>query len=73
MAISTDSLVRIANAGGSLVVPTSISTDSLVRIANAVRAKGVGHLTIEGPTKTTDSMIRISNAAPGMVTFDVTA
>ena len=71
MAVSTENLVRVAMAGGSVVVDSSTSTDSLVRIAMAVKAKGVGHLTIAGNAKSTESIVRIAMAAPGHVTFDV--
>lgn len=71
MAVSTDNLVRIAEVGGSVVVPSSISTDNLVRIASALRKAGAGHLTVSGDAKSTDNMVRIAKAAPGQVTFDL--
>lgn len=72
MRISSDACLRIAHAGGSLIVDSSISSDAMLRIANAVQARGVGHLTVKASGISSDAMIRISNAAPGRVTFDVT-
>lgn len=73
MAVSTENLIRIAIAGGSLVVDSSISTENLIRIAIAVGSKGVGTLTITGKLKSTENMVRIAIAGQGRVTFDVTS
>ncbi|MGX1179355.1 hypothetical protein AB7M31_002423 [Pseudomonas sp. IAP-CY TE4608] len=72
MRISSDACVRIANAGGSLIVDNSISSDAMQRIAHAIHVQGVGHLTIKATSISSDAMARIANAAPGRVTFDVT-
>jgi len=71
MRISSDALIRIANAGGSLVIDNSISSDAMIRIASAVKNQGVGHLTVKVSTLSSDAMIRIANAAPGQVTFEI--
>lgn len=71
--MSTDNLVRIAEAGGSMIVPHGISIPSLVRIA-AAAAHGHTQITIKGATKMlTDDMIRIAAAAKGCVIFDFTS
>lgn len=70
MAYTVDTLVRVASAGGSLVVGGNYLVDSLVRIAEAMKGKG-GRLTICNTGLLADSMVRIAAAAPGQVTFNV--
>lgn len=70
MAYTVDTLVKVASAGGSLVVGDNYLVDSLVRIAGAMKGKG-GRLTICNTGLLADSMIRIVAAAPGQVTFNV--
>lgn len=71
MANATESLVRVAMAGGSLVVRDSYAVEDLVRIAMALRAKGQGTLTIRSTDATAENMVRVAMAAPGQVTFDL--
>ncbi|NBA79049.1 hypothetical protein GVN15_00260 [Pseudomonas putida] len=72
MAHAVDSLVRVAMAGGSLVVSGNYAVDGLVRIAMALKAKGQGTLTIKTTNAAADSMVRVAMAAPGQVIFDLT-
>lgn len=68
---STDSLVRIASAGGSLIISTSsISSDSFVRIASTLKESC--SLTITNASGiSTDSAVRIASACKnGNVIFD---
>ena len=70
---TTDSLVRIANAGGGMIIDAKqMMTDSLVRIANAA-SNGSGKIIIKNADKhMTDSLVRIANASKGNVIFDFT-
>jgi len=70
MAYMVDTLLRVAEAGGSLVLGAGYMPDSLVRIATTMRGRG-GHLTIRAPGLLPDTMVRVSAAAPGQVTFDL--
>lgn len=71
MAHMVDSLVKVAAAGGSLMIGEGYLVDSVVKIALAMKGKG-GHLTVKSGKYLADSMVKISQAAPGQVTFDLT-
>jgi len=65
-----DSLLKVAAAGGSLVIGEGYMVDSVVKIAQAMKGNG-GHLTIKSQKYMVDSMIKICRSAPGQVTFDL--
>lgn len=71
MAYTVESLVRVAMAGGSLVVGEGYTVESLVRIAMALKVKGRGTLTIKAGNTPVESMVRVAMIAPGQVIFDV--
>ena len=71
MAHMVDTLVRVATAGGNLVIGEGYMVDSVVQIAKAMKGKG-GHLTVKSGKYMTESMVKICQAAPGQVTFDLT-
>ncbi|WP_252088716.1 hypothetical protein [Pseudomonas sp. MWU13-3659] len=72
MGSAIESLVRVATAGGSVVVSGNYEVDGLVRVAMALKTKGQGTLTIKTSNAAVDSMVRIAMAAPGQVVFDLT-
>lgn len=66
---STDDLVRIAVAGGGLVLgSTGKSTEDLVRIAVAASNRGA-RLTIAAGTMSVDELVQIAVAGQGVVQF----
>jgi hypothetical protein len=67
---SVDELVRIAHAGGGMVIPPGKSTDELVRIAHAAAGKGATILIRGARSKNTDECVRIAHAGKGAVQFD---
>jgi len=72
MGKTTESLVRIAAAGGGLIIDCkSKTTDSLVRIAAATKGKGSKVIMTNLKNKTTDSLVRIGAAGNGNVILDV--
>lgn len=71
MKYKVESLVRVAMAGGSLTVNGDYSIEDLVRIAMAIRAKGVGILTVKAPDIPVEGMARVAIAAPGRVVFEL--
>lgn len=72
MGHATESLVRVAMAGGSLVVSGNHAVDGLVKVAMALKTSGQGTLTIKTSNAAVDSLVRIAMAAPGQVVFDFT-
>ncbi|AHC36480.1 MULTISPECIES: hypothetical protein [unclassified Pseudomonas] len=70
MAYMVDSLLKVAAAGGSLVIGEGYMVDSVIQIAQTLKGNG-GHLTIKSQKYMVDSMIKICRAAPGQVTFDL--
>jgi hypothetical protein len=72
MSKTTDSLVRIAAAGGGMIIDCKgKTTDSLVRIAAATNQKGSKVIVTNLGSKTTDSLVRIGAAGQGNVIFDL--
>ena len=72
MSKTTDSLVRIAAAGGGMIIDCKgKKTDSLDRIAAATNQKGSKVIMTNLGSKTTDSLVRIGAAGQGNVIFDL--
>lgn len=71
MGKSTDSLVRIAAAGGGLIIDCKgKSADSLVRIAAATNQHDGKTIMTNLKGKSTDSLVRIAAAGKGNVILD---
>lgn len=71
MAFTTDSLVRIAAAGGGLIMDSKGHTvDNLVRIAAATKQNGAKIILTNISGFTVDSLVRIGAASDGNVIFD---
>lgn len=72
MAFTTDSLVRIAAAGGGIVMDCKgFTADSLVRIAAATKTNGTKVILTNLNGYTVDSLVRIGAAGQGNVIFDI--
>ena len=72
MAFTTDSLVRIAAAGGGIVMDCKgFTADSLVRIAAATKTNGAKVILTNLNGYTVDSLVRIGAAGQGNVIFDI--
>lgn len=72
MAFTTDSLVRIAAAGGGIVMDCKGNTvDTLVRIAAATKQTGAKFVLTNTEGFNVDSLIRIGAAGAGNVIFDL--
>lgn len=71
MALTTDSLTKIAAAGGGLIIDCKgYTVDSLVKIAVATKGKG-GKLILTNTTGyTVDSLVKIGTAGAGNVIID---
>jgi predicted RNA-binding protein YlxR (DUF448 family) len=68
---TTDQLVRIASAGGGMIIDvTGKNTDQLVRIASASSQSGVKLIITNVNSKTTDQLVRIASAGKGNVILD---
>ena len=68
---TTDDLVRIAHAGGGLVVDAAARpTDDLVRIANAAKTKRARIVLRGMAARATDDLVRIGHAGDGCVSFE---
>ncbi len=74
MAPLTSDLIRIANAGGGMVIDArGMLAADLVRIANASASRGTGIIKIKNSGSClTNDLIRIANAGKGNVIFDFT-
>ena len=73
MSKTTDSLIRIAAAGGGMKIDAKTkSTDNLIRIAAAASGKSARIEIANADNKTTDDLIRISAAGKGCVFLDFT-
>ncbi|MFL1477485.1 hypothetical protein [Pseudomonas grimontii] len=70
MAYMVDSLLKVAAAGGSLVIGDGYMVDNVIKIAQAMKGNG-GHLTIKSQQYMVDNMVKICRSAPGQVTFDI--
>lgn len=70
MAYMVDSLLKVAAAGGSLVIGDGYMVDNVIKIAQTMKGNG-GHLTIKSQKYMVENMIKISRSAPGQVTFDL--
>jgi len=70
-AMSTEDLVRIAEAGGGFRLDAADRpTDDLVRIAAAASEWGV-HLVFAGMTgRSTDDLVKIADAGEGNIVFE---
>lgn len=67
MSHSTDSIIRIAQAGGGpIIVGESTSTDSVVRIVQSTLAS----VTVKAGRRSADSLVRIVQAGGERVTID---
>lgn len=72
MAFTTDSLVRIAAAGGGIVLDCKgFTADSLVRIAAATKTNGAKIILTNLNGYTVDSLVRIGAAGQGNVILDI--
>lgn len=70
--LTTDSLVRIASAGGGLIVDArGKSTDNLIRIAAAASISGAKITIKYYDGIMTDNLVRIAAAGKGCVVFDL--
>lgn len=70
--LTTDNLVRIAAAGGGIILDCgTMTTDSLVRIAAAAANSGSKIILTNLGKKTTDNLVRIAAAGKGNVVLDV--
>ena len=73
MAFTVDSLIRISEAGGGLIIDgKGLTVDSLVRIAAATKTKEVKLTILNISGLTVDSLVRIGTAGEGNVIFDMT-
>lgn len=69
---TTDQLVRIAFAGGGMVIDASDkTTDQLIRIASASSQSSAKVIIINVNSKTTDQLVRIASAGNGNVVLDL--
>jgi len=72
MAKTTDQLVRIASAGGGLIIDgESKTTDQLVEIASASSQSNSKIIITNISSKTTDQLVRIASAGKGNVILDL--
>lgn len=72
MAFTTESLVRIAAAGGGLVMDCKGHTvESLVKIAAATSQNGAKIILTNPYGLTVESLVRIGAAGNGNVIFDI--
>jgi hypothetical protein len=71
MALTVDSLVRIAASGGGLIIDCKgFTVDSLVRIALATKLKGAKITFTNLKGFTVDSLVRIGSAGEGNIVLD---
>jgi DNA replication protein len=72
MAKTTEQLVKIASAGGGMILDaTAKTTDQLVRIASASSQSGAKIIIANINSKTTDQLVKIASAGEGNVIFDL--
>jgi ABC-type branched-subunit amino acid transport system substrate-binding protein len=72
MSKTTDQLVRIASAGGGMIIDGEAkTTDQLVRIATTAAGSGVQVIIANVNSKTTDQLVRIASAGGGHVILDL--
>lgn len=68
---TTDELVKIAAAGGGLVVETGRrTTDELIRIAAAAKHSGATIIFRNVAVRKTDALMKIASAGKGKVIFE---
>ena len=68
----TDQLVRIASAGGGMIIDgDGKMTDQLVRIASAASQSGAKIIITNVGSKMTDQLVRIASAGKGNVILDL--
>lgn len=73
MALTVDSLVKIVQAGGGLVIDCKVlNLDNLVRIANASKEKGATIILKNTSTLMLDTLVKISEAGAGNIIIDTT-
>ena len=68
---TTDQIISIVRAGGSVIIDSSKTTDQLISIVRAAGQKN--QITIKkAGSKTTDQLISIARAGCGNVVLDMT-
>ncbi len=73
MSKPTTDLVRIAAAGGGMILSASKPTSDLVRICATASGKGASITILNADSKSTTDLVRIAAAGSGCVTFDLSA
>ena len=69
---TTDQLVRIASAGGGMIISgKGKTTDQLTRIASSSSKSGAKIIISDVSSKTTDQLTRIASAGNGNVILDL--
>lgn len=72
MTKTTDQLIKIASAGGGMIIDgKSKTTDQLVKITSTASKSGSKIIITNAGTKTTDQLVKIAVAGNGNAIFDL--